>query len=248
MLDVKALDQIDPGTRLTDLNKSKLTAVQRGLAVCAYPVGYVDGLHGPKTRNAFAELVNDAALGDTEIVSDQAIDHLKAKVRAMRVLLEQPADTADLVKDRHAEAFRAIGLRYKAQIAYGLATTQWETNHTFAPVKEAYWLSEKWRRKNLRYYPYYGRGYVQLTWERNYDLYSGILGLDLVDDPDLALQHDVSLFVIAHGMKMGGFTGRKLEDYITRTRTDFVNARRVINGTNKAHEIAALAEEYLDSL
>ncbi|WP_417681487.1 hypothetical protein [Roseibium sp.] len=248
MLDVKALDQIDPGTRLVDLTKTRLTAVQRALAVCAYPVGYVDGSHGPKTRNAFAELVNDEGLGDPELVSEQVIDHMKSKVQNMRTLLDKPADNSEVVKERIAEAFRLIGLPYKAHIAYGLATTQWETNHTFKPVKEAYWLSESWRKKNLRYYPYYGRGYVQLTWDRNYDLYRGILGLDLVDDPDFALRHDVSLFVIAHGMKMGGFTGRKLEDYITRNKTDFVNARRVINGTNKAHEIAALAEEYMDSL
>lgn len=248
MLDIKALDQVEPGTRLVDLTKTRLTAAQRALAVCAYPVGYVDGFHGPKTRNAFAELVNDEGLGDAEHVSEQVIDHLKSKVQAMRNILDKPADNPDIVKDRHAEIFRLIGLHYKAHIAYGLATTQWETNHTFKPVKEAYWLSESWRKKNLRYYPYYGRGYVQLTWDRNYDLYGGILGLDLVDEPDLALRHDVSLFVIAHGMKMGGFTGRKLEDYITRNKTDFVNARRVINGTNKAYEIAALAEEYMDNI
>ncbi len=248
MLDVKALDQIDPGARLVDLSKTRLTAVQRALAVCAYPVGYVDGLHGPKTRNSYAELINDEKLGDAELLSEQAIDHLKSKVQKMRSLLDKPSESPDVVKERLAEAFRLIGLHHKAHIAYGLATTQWETNHTFEPVKEAYWLSESWRKKNLRYYPYYGRGYVQLTWDRNYELYGSILGLDLIDEPDYALRHDVSVFVIAHGMKMGGFTGRKLEDYITRNKTDFVNARRVINGTNKAYEIAALAEEYLDSL
>lgn len=248
MLDVKALDQIEPGTRLVDLTKSKLTAIQRALAVCAYPVGYVDGLHGPKTRNAFAELVNDEGLGHPEIVSEQVSAYLKSKVQAMRDLLDKPADNAVIVKERHAEAFRLVGLHYKAHIAYGLATVQWETNHTFRPVKEAYWLSENWRKKNLLYYPYYGRGYVQLTWDRNYELYGSILGLELLDEPDIALRHDVALFVIAHGMKMGSFTGRKLEDYIARNRTDFVNARRVVNGTNKAYEIAALAEEYMDSL
>lgn len=248
MLDVKALDQIDPGTRLVDLSKTRLLAVQRGLAICAYPVGYVDGLHGPRTRNAFAELVAEEGLGDAEIVSEQAIEHLKSKVYAMRALLEKPAESADVVKERLAEAFRLIGLRYKAHIAYGIATAQWETNHTFSPVKEAYWLSENWRKNNFIYYPYYGRGYVQLTWERNYDLYSGIVGLNLTEEPDFALRHDVSLFVIAHGMKMGSFTGRKLEDYITRNKIDFVNARRVINGVNKSHDIAALAESYMNHI
>ena len=52
-----------------------------------------------------------------------------------------------------------------AWCAYGLATAWWETNKTMQPVREAYWLSEAWRKPNLRYYPHYGRGYVQLTWK-----------------------------------------------------------------------------------
>lgn len=50
MLDVKALDQINAETRLIDLTKSRLTAVQRGLAVCAFPVGYVDDLYGQNKK------------------------------------------------------------------------------------------------------------------------------------------------------------------------------------------------------
>jgi hypothetical protein len=52
-------------------------------------------------------------------------------------------------------------------MAYVLATTEWETDHTFKPVREAFWKDEAWRQVNLRYYPYYGRGYMQLTWEDN---------------------------------------------------------------------------------
>ncbi|WP_422376821.1 hypothetical protein [Roseibium sp.] len=248
MLNVKALDQIKPNSELISLTKSRLQAVQRGLAVCAYPVGEADGLHGPKTRNAFAEFVADKKLGDPRLVSGEAVDFLKDKVAEVLKILNAPANSSDQVIERIGEAFRFIGLPHKAQIAYGLATARWETNHTFEPVKEAYWLSESWRRKNLKYYPYYGRGYVQLTWENNYELYESILGLDLKDDPDIALRHDVALFVIAHGMKMGSFTSRKLEQYITKNSTDFINARRVINGTDKASEIAALAEQYLDEI
>lgn len=248
MLDLSALDKIDPGTRLDDLNKTRLAAVQRGLAICAHPLGEADGLIGPKTRNAFAELVQDIGNGHPSVVSDAVIDHLKKKAKRLRTIFAMPADSKDDVKDSIAAMFRFIGLGLKAQIAYGLATAQWETGHTFEPVKEAYWLSEKWRRDNFRYYPYYGRGYVQLTWENNYKVYSSILGLDLVGDPDLALRHDASLFTIAHGMKIGTFTGRKLEDYVSKGKTDFLEARRVINGTDKQKEIADLAEDYLDEL
>ncbi|MDX1371593.1 MAG: hypothetical protein R3321_03945 [Nitrososphaeraceae archaeon] len=44
----------------------------------------------------------------------------------------------------------------KAQTAYLLATTRWETGNKFIPNVEAYWLSEAWRKRNLRYYPYHG--------------------------------------------------------------------------------------------
>ncbi|MCK9378318.1 MAG: TIGR02594 family protein, partial [Syntrophobacterales bacterium] len=78
------------------------------------------------------------------------------------------------------------GLDLPTQSAYVLATTEWETGHTFKPVREAYWHDEEWRRRNLsRYYPYYGRGYVQLTWEDNYRKYAEILSIDLVNDPTL---------------------------------------------------------------
>lgn len=62
-----------------------------------------------------------------------------------------------------------------------------ETAHTFLPVKEAYWLSEEWRKKNLRYFPFYGRGYLQTTWKVNYQYYSKLLGVDFVNNPDLMM-------------------------------------------------------------
>jgi hypothetical protein len=53
-------------------------------------------------------------------------------------------------------------------IAYGLATPWHETNHSMEPVEEGYYLGSpakvKAFQKKLRYFPYFGRGYVQLTW------------------------------------------------------------------------------------
>lgn len=42
------------------------------------------------------------------------------------------------------------------QASYILATTQHETNATYLPVVEAYWLSEAWRKANLWYWPWHG--------------------------------------------------------------------------------------------
>ncbi len=150
--------------------------------------------------------------------------------------------------DSIREAANSFGLTLKAQHAYIIATVQWETANTFKPVKEAYWLNESWRRDNLRYFPFYGRGYVQLTWEFNYLTYGSLLGLDLVDNPDLALEPNIAMYILCHGFKQGMFTGRKLEDYVRRNKTDFLNARRCINGTDKQQQIARLAHRYLAQL
>jgi len=149
---------------------------------------------------------------------------------------------------------RRQGLGLPAQIAYILATVEWETARKFKPVREAYWLSESWRRQNLRYYPYYGRGYVQLTWKENYQKYTERLRerfperaaeIDLVADPDQAMEPEYALFILVNGFRTGAFTGKKLTDYINAERTDFFNARRCINALDRAKEIAALAEDWL---
>ena len=140
------------------------------------------------------------------------------------------------------------GLNLNTQIAYVLATVEWETAGTFRPVKEAYWLSEDWRKKNLRYYPYYGRGYVQITWKRNYKKYSKKLNMDLVKHPDKVMEPKIALYILVDGFKLGTFTGKKLEDYVNHDKTDFINARRCINGIDKAHKIAKLAVKYLKEM
>ena len=140
----------------------------------------------------------------------------------------------------------AQGVVDEAQIAYVLATVEWETNHTWQPVREAYWLSEAWRKKHLRYYPYYGRGFCQITWKENYEKFGKLLGIDLVVHPDLALFPKYAAFILVHGMKHGTFTGKALNDYVSSEGNfDFVTARHIINGSDKAHTIASIAKEYL---
>jgi hypothetical protein len=132
----------------------------------------------------------------------------------------------------------------QAQIAYIIATVQHETAESFQPVKESYYLGEpagKNHRQTLHYYPYYGRGYVQLTWDYNYRKYSDVLGLDLVNDPDLVMRADISLFILVDGMKRGTFTGIKLDDYISDNGVYFWSARKIINGLDQAERIESYA-------
>lgn len=143
------------------------------------------------------------------------------------------------------EESRREGL-LRNQCAYVLATADWESNHTFEPVREAYYLKAKAEayRKKLRYYPWYGRGMVQLTWEENYRLAGEKIGVDLIANPDLAMEPKNAVRILVQGMKEGWFTKKKLSDYITLSASGFVNARRIINGTDKASEISDLAKKY----
>ena len=134
--------------------------------------------------------------------------------------------------------------------AYMLATAYHETKYTMQPVREAYWMSEAWRKKNLRYYPHYGRGYVQLTWPFNYERADRELGLSgaLVTNLDLAMQPDIAAKIMIYGMREGWFTTKKLSDYIKNGKADYVGARRIINGTDAARKIAGYAETFEKAL
>lgn len=140
-------------------------------------------------------------------------------------------------------------------MAYCLATDYHETARTMQGVREGLNVSDAWRRKNLRYYPWYGRGKVQLTWERNYKLATEKLralgfDVDLIKNPDDALRLDVSAVVLVVGMIEGWFTGKKLRDYLPQdpNREHYRNARRIINGTDKADLIAGYAVEFEKAL
>lgn len=90
-------------------------------------------------------------------------------------------------------------------------------------------------------YTYRGRGYVQITGRRNYAKASEALGVDFVGNPDLALRPDYAARILVLGCSEGWFTGRKLEDYLPG---DYVGARRVVNGTDRAEMIAGYAENF----
>lgn len=147
---------------------------------------------------------------------------------------------------------RSTGL-LRNQAAYVLATAHHETGRYK-------WLREVWGptaaqkryegRKDLGNTTrgdgkkFMGRGFVQITGRRNYLDWSKRLGLDLIKEPQLAEQPAIAARIIVEGMKLGTFTGRKLADYITLQRSDFVQARKIVNGMDKADLIAGYAREF----
>jgi len=172
---------------------------------------------------------------------------------------EAPPEEPDL--DEAVEAIRLEcekqGLFLPAQVAYVLATVEWETGGTFQPITERgsrQYFERYEGRRDLGNtepgdgYRFRGRGYVQITGRANYEKYARITSLDLVGNPDLALEPEVARFILVHGFKYGVFTGHKLTDYINESATDFINARRCINALDRAEEIAARAEKWLEKL
>lgn len=147
-----------------------------------------------------------------------------------------------------------------ADCAYALATAFHETNATMQPVREAYWLSEDWRRRNLkRYYPWYGRGYVQLTWEYNYKKADKKLGLGgaLLANLDLAMDPEIAARIMRGGMDAGWFSRdrhgphnfrRHLPAQGHATQDQFKAARWIINRNDKDKLIAHHALQFQAAL
>ena len=124
------------------------------------------------------------------------------------------------------------------ELAYLLATVTHETAHTMQPITE--YGSPAYLRSK-RYWPWIGRGLIQMTWKTNYLKFG-------ITDPNAALTWPVALDVAYRGMIFGMFTGRKLADYVKPGKTpDYVGARAIINGTDKAKLVAGYANAYLDA-
>jgi len=95
---------------------------------------------------------------------------------------------------------------------------------------------------------YRGRGYIQITGKSNYQHWSDELGTNLVQSPTLAATPDIAAQIAVEGLDVGSFTGVSLYDYVNPGGTDFVNARRAVNGTDRAQAIANSATAYQTSL
>ena len=146
--------------------------------------------------------------------------------------------------------------------AYTLATIRLETANTYEPIQEGYYLTGNRKLKLYNYYKehnpkalktifpdgyngtnYLGRGLVQITHIYNYETFSKILSIDLVHNPDKALEPEIAWCILEQGMTKGLFTGKELSDYFNDDVSDFYNARKIINGLDRAIEIKESAEK-----
>ena len=138
--------------------------------------------------------------------------------------------------------------------AYVLATAAHETAGQLRPVREygkGAGMAYGKPGRNGGQVPY-GRGDVQLTWDTNYERADRELGLGgrLVADYDLALDPEISARILVAGMEGGWFTGKGLRMFVAEVgrREQFVAARKIVNGTDKAELIAGYAETFQAAL
>jgi len=124
------------------------------------------------------------------------------------------------------------------QLAYILATVWHETAHTMQPIRER--GSKKYLRSKP-YFPWVGEGLVQVTWEANHRKFGAT-------KPGQLLEWPIALRALFDGMLGGMFTKYKLNDFINESQCNYVTARRVVNGMDKANLIATYAGLFQEAL
>ena len=159
-------------------------------------------------------------------------------------------------------AFEKAGIRDNRWKAYMLATSYHETAKTMQPIEEygkgkgrPYGQKIMYNGKPYKFPDkiYYGRGDVQLTWYENYKLMGKLLNIPLLEQPELALNPEISARIMIEGMtkgrsNRGDFTGVSLETYFNKYRNDPVRARRVVNGLDQANKIAGYYYKFLEAM
>jgi hypothetical protein len=169
--------------------------------------------------------------------------------RALRIAFDAAAPGLEALLDALCADAAITDLRWAA---YMLATARHETAGTFLPVEEVgrgaghdYGAPQPFtdRQGRISSRVYFGRGYVQLTWQDNYLRLGRALGLGdaLAADPDRALDPAIAYRVMSCGMREGLFTGQRLSFFIGPSGCDYVGARLVVNATDHAQRIADAA-------
>ncbi|SEH58269.1 Chitinase class I [Rhizobium tibeticum] len=154
-------------------------------------------------------------------------------------------------------------------LAYIMATAYHETAYAMQPVREtlaatdaraieilenAYaggklsWVKTPYWRPDEDGKSWLGRGLVQLTHKRNYEAMSRLTGIDLVAEPDRAMEMDAAVSILIEGMVQGSFATHKLADHLNETTDDWINARRIVNGTDRAEKLAGYGKTFLAAI
>lgn len=170
------------------------------------------------------------------------------------------------LSQKQVEGFEAVFDEFERRemndyrmLIYILATIWHEVSQTMQPIEEI------GKGKGLKYgkrvwydgriytdvpHIYYGRGLTQNTWRDIYEKLTkaNTRGWDFVNNPGLLLEMEPSIWATFHAMTTGLYTGRKLSQYFNEKVIDPVNARRIINGKDKAELIAGHYAKFFKSI
>jgi hypothetical protein len=177
------------------------------------------------------------------------------------------------------DAWDARGGGRRQHLSYILATAWHETAGRMEPVIETRQASEaanpsvetaikrlesSWSRGKLPWVhtPYWrrdadglswlGRGYPQVTHKDNYEKAEKATGHKFTTYPSLMLDVVPAIDAMFWGMTTGGFTGKKLKDYLngdvannpTAWLAAFTLARKIINAQESATKVAEYAVDF----
>ena len=132
-----------------------------------------------------------------------------------------------------ASCLKELGMGDKLVLIAAAATIAIETGWKFIPIKEfggdSYFTRMYEGRRDLGNIVqgdgprFAGRGFVQITGRANYQDYGHKIGVDLLDDPDKALQPNVSAMILATFFLERGIP-------VAARNADWKKVRRIVNG------------------
>lgn len=203
-------------------------------------------------RSAFNSTVRKALFNG--VLSQQQVDGMEAILNFWETPPVQPSGQFKANWD-----VRAIGW-----LAYMLATTKHETASTMQPIDEfgdnAYFTKMYEGRSDLgNTQPgdgakFHGRGYVQLTGRRNYQQVTPVVqsfystAPDFTANPAAVKDDKYAAVIMFYGMFNGIFTSFSLKNFIGDPDkgqiVDFLHARKIINGMDRADIIESYAKKF----
>ena len=136
-----------------------------------------------------------------------------------------------------ATAWHETGTRMEA-VREGFSKNDEQAVYRVARLYDRGYIKRNYAVRHNNGNSYYGRGLVQITHGYNYAKWG------YYDNPDKVLDIGVAVHILVKGMVDGMFTGVGLPKYFNNKKTSWKYARKIVNGLDKATQIAEYAKKF----